>query len=134
MKSSVPSLPSAAEYFGEVEQGRDENQNKEECQHPLLELIKVELSVKVAGKTVSAGELLKLSAGQSLVLDSTAGAVASLELSGKEIAIGRIQRKESSLEFEIEEICQKNSKNMKQGSHFDEKFNEGFLEESIDKD
>jgi len=90
--------------------------------------------VKVAGKTLSASELLKLSVGQSLVLDAAAGAVASLELSGNEIATGRIQRRESAIEFEIEEILKNNSINMKNESGFNEKYNEGFLEESGRKD
>ncbi len=92
MTSKISSLPSAAEYFGDIEEQLDMGLGSVEAVHPLLEMIQIQLSVKVAGKTLSVAELMKIAPGQSLVLDAAAGALASLELDGEVVATGKILR------------------------------------------
>ena len=129
MTSKISSLPSAAEYFGDIEEQLDMGLGSAEGVHPLLEMIQIQLSVKVAGKTLSVAELMKIAPGQSLVLDAAAGALASLELDGEVVATGKILRRDSAIEFEVEEMSEKLVRKVKPAFDFNEKYNEGYSEE-----
>ena len=129
MTSKISSLPSAAEYFGDIEEQLDMGLGSAEAVHPLLEMIQIQLSVKVAGKTLSVAELMKIAPGQSLVLDAAAGALASLELDGEVVATGKILRRDSAIEFEIEEMSEKLARKVKPAFDFNEKYNEGYSKE-----